>query len=127
MSDTKQANYSETMGDPRDQEYTNERAVYRIDDGEQHWYVATDMAQALRAHVGIMGPAEEYEVTIRRLPPEDVVILHLESEADAENFPPHFERYRAGGSVLTNRIRAFAAAWASHLEAGEMVCSSALP
>lgn len=118
-------------------EYGDEYAVYRIDDGERHWYVADDFIDAIREHVSIMGPFETEEFTIRRLPGDQEVSLHCECEDDTREFakasqfaivPPVItaENYEQNHSW---KVVGTAAGWACYYSAGHatQICSSCFP
>lgn len=109
------------------EEYQDDRSVFLVDDGERHWYVAEDAAQALAAHLSLMEPDDD-AFTVTKLAPSAPVVLCLDDRADAERLgQPPFELLARGEDDHWWRVRAPAGVWAAREKAGEQICSTCFP
>lgn len=114
------------------EEYLGEHHVYRVEDGERHWYVATSAGRALRAHESLMEPEDAEPFTVTRLAPAELVEVTLEDADDARAFPAAwYEAPDPEDEGARHVVRATAGSWALHLgeklqarEDGEQIASS---
>ena len=103
------------MGIP---DITDELSVYRIDDGEKHWFIAESERDALERYAehygfGSIESARESfgEITIEKLPSEMPITIHLDldDEDDPETGPVtmtaiEWVRRRACGCYLCSTV-----------------------
>jgi hypothetical protein len=106
-SDTKRVEYDE------DFEVQGVR-VYLIDDGEQHWYVAKSMIDALKTHENLDGNEDQNDVTISVIKP-DKLLTRTESDGIQETFPETFEIDRTEDQEFSRgpKVTTTAAEWAN--------------
>lgn len=113
------------LGAAEDQEYAAGHAVYKINDGETHWYVASSAGRALDAHTALMDPDEDATFTIERVPAGEIITLRLEDRAQAASYP--FAEFIAADpedEYSHHTVRAYAGQWAANLSNGEQICST---
>lgn len=94
-----------------------EARVYKIDDGEQHWYVAKSYVAALKEHYDMLGPGCDEDVdadsiTISIIPAAEKLTRNESCADDNEVFPPTFERKNEPDRDPS--VTATAADWAAH-------------
>jgi hypothetical protein len=94
-----------------------EARVYRIDDGERHWYVAKSYVAALKEHYDMLGPGCDEDVdadsiTISIIPAGEKLTRNETCGDDNEIFPPTFELKREPDRDPS--VTATAADWAAH-------------
>jgi hypothetical protein len=112
-------------------EYEADNRVFLIEDGERHWYVATNAGTALVEHISLMDPDDSSEFTVSPIDPNRQITVSMECLDDCKGFPPTFVILgpaphcdeESGGYG----IRARASEWAKHEGAGHQIASSCFP
>jgi hypothetical protein len=110
---TARADYGETTD--------GELKVYKIDDGERHWYVAKSFVDALTEHYDMLGPGcygeiDASTIVLTVIPAEEKLTRTendgLESGLDDRPFPPCFSTTEQFESAPTRTSTA--AEWAAY-------------
>jgi len=103
----------------------NPLKVFRIDDGEHHWYVASDADDAKREHAELMEPNDpESEWEVAEVPDDTIISVWFDDPRDLPKPLPEGAIIEDRKGEWRVRCNATAAAWAATYTTTEQLASS---